>query len=210
MNVPTVSAVDPNAGLQQSTEMSKFVRTAQDLQNKHINTGTLGAITDALHRSTLNVDEQFKRVVVSDDESFARAGALLKVVKDLLVQTEIERKNYTQPILAVKAAVDDIFKASATTVLAAVKVGLEAKMLAYSNEKGTVESHGVTTRVIKRKVTNVVDLIALLHYLSDYVPINETAGIIQVDTHALAALRSRLGFDPPGTVTVETDTIRNY
>lgn len=135
MSLPIDVSFDPNTQFS-SKELAIVVRASQDLQNKTLSSAKLGEVTDALHRSTLDIDAQIARMgEVTSDDTYGRAGALLKAIKNLLQLAEVERKTITKPILDLKESVDAVFKVSATNNLAAAGKLVEARMLAYFRAK---------------------------------------------------------------------------
>lgn len=134
MNLPIIGAVDPNATFA-GGELAIVVRAAQDLQNKHLTLGKLGQTVDDLHRAVLDLVSQTGRAFVIDDQSYAKAGALLKAIKNVLGESEEERKKVTGPVLELKGAVDTMFKALVGTPLDDSKKALEKRMLDYAKDK---------------------------------------------------------------------------
>jgi hypothetical protein len=145
MTVPIIAGVDPNSQFAGS-ELAVVARAAQDLQNKHLTIGKLGEVADGLHRAVLNITDQAARVAVTDDDTYARAGALLKVVKTVLASGETERKAITAPILSLKETVDTLFKFVVGSPLSEVGKAVEGKMLAYVKEKRAREAAAAAIR----------------------------------------------------------------
>lgn len=140
MNLPVVGiidAVDPNTQFR-SKEIAVVAQSLHALKNKDLSLSALAAAGDDIYRQALDIESQATRVAVTDDESYARAGALLKIIKGLQSASDAKRKKFTTPLNALKKNVDSVFE-EADTKFSVAKDSIEAVMIDYGRKKREAE-----------------------------------------------------------------------
>lgn len=183
-----------------------------DVERKKVTTPVL-----ALKES---IDTLFKSVV-SDQLQVAKALIEARMLAYVAAKRERERAAAAAEQKRIREEADRqaaLARAMDDTAAAEAIAKAAEKLIAHAeHQQPVVESHGVKSQVVARKVVNVTDLKGALAYIAEFAYPAELEAIVTINPRALTSFVARLsggelklGIGFPGLQVAEVDSIRNY
>jgi hypothetical protein len=132
LNIRIIEAIDPNGTTSASKELAVVV-LGIGKSVRGVEAGVIGATVRTLEQDTLELEDQLSRVVISDENTHARAGALRKEISSVEKGAETSRKNFTEPLRTLTRSINELF-AVFTDRLNSSKNLLDMRIISYDRK----------------------------------------------------------------------------